>query len=592
MPVCTKISSVHLFSHCFPCSLFGCLQDLLKDKPVVVNVATDSKHQRGQKASLLSLMDRLAAELLKRRQEDSFPQGPARDCVDAIVAICRMGDVTFGKDNPGGRRDSQLQKVGLIKDAFNRYASNYRLTMDFPVGTVNTNDGIPSEPGRLSRALAAAVQGDLNPLRDALVPDFLQDHGGSSHHEKRRHGIEVKTNGNTKEDQKTTTIQQQQQQPDEHEGRGQQEFLPGMGPPGMGMPGMPGAGGPGAGGQSGGMGGGQDGGMGGSQQGQQQQNGMNGQQQQGGAKQANGQSATGQNAQTAGADGSAPAASSGGGGSCFPSFASVIEETSGIKSMEQLEVGDRILTVDSSGVSSFSPVAFFAFRIPAERQREQKRELGAYHESFDSAGGSFVKEFRRIETVTGHSVTVTSGHFVPVVRGKVGTEMEREEETVRAGDVKAGDFVGVVQSGDSKGVEWSEVVAVTSVRGEGLFAPVVLHGERLVVDGAIVSQWGASALPFSVLSDKGAREIFRSGQRWILQSLYPLLGPQRSAWLGQFVWGDGEWIQMLSRTAKKQVTPARVGTAIALLLSLPLMAFRRKLRRSRLAKSHGPQWDL
>ena len=87
----------------------------------------------------------------------------------------------------------------------------------------------------------------------------------------------------------------------------------------------------------------------------------------------------------------------------------------------------------------------------------------------------------RIELVTGASLELTSGHFVPVGESLAAAVM------TRARDVAPGATVLIAPAG-AKAAEPVLVDGVTTVRRVGMFAPVTASG-TIVVDGVVASTY-------------------------------------------------------------------------------------------------------
>jgi hypothetical protein len=145
-------------------------------------------------------------------------------------------------------------------------------------------------------------------------------------------------------------------------------------------------------------------------------------------------------------------ASSDGGNSCFPAHAEAQLEDGNTKRMDELAVGDRVLVAPGE----FSPIFMFTHKLRDETAH---------------------RRFLRFSTASGHSLTVTEGHYIPT-SGRL-----QPADAVRVGDRLT------LGTG-----EITAVVAVDTVRAKGLFNPQTLHGE-IVVDGVVASTYTTAVAP-------------------------------------------------------------------------------------------------
>jgi Hint module len=91
------------------------------------------------------------------------------------------------------------------------------------------------------------------------------------------------------------------------------------------------------------------------------------------------------------------------------------------------------------------------------------------------AGG--VHDFVQLTTSTGATISVTSGHYMPI-----------DGALVAASNVAVGD---VLQLGDGT---LDEVASVAAVQGSGLYNPQTLHGD-IVVNGVVASTYTTAVAP-------------------------------------------------------------------------------------------------
>lgn len=147
---------------------------------------------------------------------------------------------------------------------------------------------------------------------------------------------------------------------------------------------------------------------------------------------------------------SSSAAKSGG---CFPGRSLVRTEDGSTKRLDQVQLGDRIAALDSSGDIVYSEVIAFLDRSLTER-----------------------RQFVQLTTESGRVLTLTPAHLVPV----------EGRSSVFAGRVQPGDKILVKDPSEENEVEhrlrWDKVVENRLVLEEGVFAPLTTEGTVLVDD--------------------------------------------------------------------------------------------------------------
>lgn len=137
---------------------------------------------------------------------------------------------------------------------------------------------------------------------------------------------------------------------------------------------------------------------------------------------------------------------------CFPSRATVQLKNGQRITMEKLNVGDEVKTLDSNGGTKYSEVIAFLHRVPTEPSL-----------------------FLRFDLQGGRQVMLTSEHLIYTV--------DRDglsRSAVFARHVAVGDKL--VTSGDMV----TSVLNIAIVEGVGLYAPLTTEG-TLLVDGALAS---------------------------------------------------------------------------------------------------------
>lgn len=140
------------------------------------------------------------------------------------------------------------------------------------------------------------------------------------------------------------------------------------------------------------------------------------------------------------------------GSACFPADATVRLEDGSLKTMEELDTGDRV-RVSQSG---FSEVFMWT------------------HRDTKLQGKSYVELVSR----EGHRLVAAVGHLLYMCRGAVEGCVR---ETVQVEKVRAGDGVVVVANGSERVVQVRETKRIVS---RGLYNPQTLHGD-IVVDGVL-----------------------------------------------------------------------------------------------------------
>eukprot|EP00180_Rhodochaete_pulchella_P003379 Plantae.Rhodophyta-Rhodochaete_pulchella.ctg5706.p1 GENE.Plantae.Rhodophyta-Rhodochaete_pulchella.ctg5706~~Plantae.Rhodophyta-Rhodochaete_pulchella.ctg5706.p1 ORF type:complete len:445 (-),score=37.36 Plantae.Rhodophyta-Rhodochaete_pulchella.ctg5706:315-1649(-) len=141
---------------------------------------------------------------------------------------------------------------------------------------------------------------------------------------------------------------------------------------------------------------------------------------------------------------------------CFPASATVQTETGMVKRMDELAVGDRVISSPAGGSSEIY--------IFGHRQRY------ATH------------RFVEIRSTKGESVRLSPKHYIYVVQS--GALVRKTADSVAVGDL-------LVPVGRR---DPAQVASVTTVSDVGLFAPHTVHGD-IVVDGFLASTYTAHFNP-------------------------------------------------------------------------------------------------
>jgi len=138
---------------------------------------------------------------------------------------------------------------------------------------------------------------------------------------------------------------------------------------------------------------------------------------------------------------------------CFPADAIVSVNNKGLP-LSSLQLGMDVSTVSASGKIESTPVHFFGHK-----------DHGA------------LASFTRLVTHSGHSLSLTSDHLLPVAPAP-GTPWANRIFK-RSSSVKEGDYVWVNHEGS---LELSEITGISSYTSRGLFNPYSKNGATLVND--------------------------------------------------------------------------------------------------------------
>ncbi|KAI6656827.1 hypothetical protein LOD99_16130 [Oopsacas minuta] len=152
--------------------------------------------------------------------------------------------------------------------------------------------------------------------------------------------------------------------------------------------------------------------------------------------------------------------------SCFPASSKVLLSTGRIVCMRDLQIGDKMLSVDSQGRSCFSSLYLWGHLDPARKT-----------------------EYLCIRYKEGE-LKVSENHLVFVEKEGIG-------EPIPAGRVCPGDMLQFVCVAATDVVSSVEVLSVSYVRDEGVYSPFTLNS-CIVVDGILCSVF---AVPPGVVRD-------------------------------------------------------------------------------------------
>ena len=148
------------------------------------------------------------------------------------------------------------------------------------------------------------------------------------------------------------------------------------------------------------------------------------------------------------------AASTSSGSSCFASTEQVTLESGHTKAMADVQVGDRVLTVNAKGEQVFSDVVY----LPHGRNEEQTT-------------------FAQIATESGRDLKMTMNHYLPAGACALSTL-----PLVTASQITAGDCVQTVSGRE-------QVVSVGKIEGKGIYTVIAME-ELIVVNGIVTTPYG------------------------------------------------------------------------------------------------------
>lgn len=132
--------------------------------------------------------------------------------------------------------------------------------------------------------------------------------------------------------------------------------------------------------------------------------------------------------------------------------------------MSELQYGDSVLTLDTSGQLAYSDVILF------------------FHQQAAAVGN-----YLRLETSSGRSITITPNHLIHTSSARIAPHMHAfstAHSSVRitfASNVEQGHYIYTVDS-LTRQLRAEQVVRVSQVRAHGLYAPLTKHGTIVVND--------------------------------------------------------------------------------------------------------------
>ena len=140
--------------------------------------------------------------------------------------------------------------------------------------------------------------------------------------------------------------------------------------------------------------------------------------------------------------------------SCFAGSELMTLESGAVKAMEEIQVGDRVLTVNAKGEQVFSDVAY----LPHGANQEETT-------------------FAVISTGSGRDVKMTMNHILPA-----GACSLSALPAIAASQVTVGDCVQTVSGHE-------QVVSVGKTEGKGVYTVIAME-ELIVVNGIVATPYG------------------------------------------------------------------------------------------------------
>lgn len=192
--------------------------------------------------------------------------------------------------------------------------------------------------------------------------------------------------------------------------------------------------------------------------------------------------------------------------SCFPETASVHLEGGQTKTMKDLQIGDKVASMDSSGRIVYSKVLTFL---------DIKRNMST--------------AFVTIETKNPAArVTITEFHLIYQLN-----KHALQESVVFARDLKVGDFLYVRKNESSfDRFTAGRIVAIKRRQNKGAYAPLTETG-NIVVNGVLcscyavisdprIAHWSFAPLRLAEWLSPGIASHNKAGMHWYAQVLYKL----------------------------------------------------------------------
>ena len=164
---------------------------------------------------------------------------------------------------------------------------------------------------------------------------------------------------------------------------------------------------------------------------------------------------------------------------CFAGSEQVTMENGIIKAMADVQVGDRVLTVNAKGEQVFSEVVY----LPHGRNEQRAT-------------------FAQISTESGRDLKMTMNHILPAGACALSTL-----PLVAAGEVTVGDCVQTMSGRE-------QVVSVDKVEGKGIYTVIAME-ELIVVNGIVATPFGGVNPTVANIYYNLHRMLFSMTPAWI-----------------------------------------------------------------------------
>ncbi|XP_070550385.1 sonic hedgehog protein-like [Ptychodera flava] len=149
-------------------------------------------------------------------------------------------------------------------------------------------------------------------------------------------------------------------------------------------------------------------------------------------------------------------------GGCFPTSATVTLENGRTKTMDQIELKDKVMSVNKDGDVVFSEVIMILDKNPTVKQIYHVIENEDY----------------------GYKLVLSAGHLV--YASKFNVTFDPGTKPVYAEDVKIGHYIYVAEGVETGTLKPVKVTNKTKIEEFGVYAPLTVDG-RIVVDGTLTS---------------------------------------------------------------------------------------------------------
>ncbi|XP_077996590.1 sonic hedgehog protein-like [Glandiceps talaboti] len=151
----------------------------------------------------------------------------------------------------------------------------------------------------------------------------------------------------------------------------------------------------------------------------------------------------------------------GGRGGCFPASSTVTLENGATRSMDQIQLGDRVLTVNEAGQTVYSDVIMMLDKKSDRRQSYHVIETEDY----------------------GYRLTVSRGHLV--YASNFNWTFDASVKPVYAGDLQVGQYLYVAENQGAT-LRPVKITRISTMEDQGVFAPLTTEG-TIVVDNVVTS---------------------------------------------------------------------------------------------------------